>query len=122
MVDYRKDWHPYALEYVDKVEQTLQDMGCFEDIDKFNLNLLGDSISMYLKAKKELDEKGFVVTDQKGRLVANPCVGLVKNQQGVIIALMKELSISLRQRRMLHRDEMVDPESPISQLFDMMNE
>lgn len=117
MEGYRDNWHPYAKEYIEKVEQTLTEMGCFEEVDAFNLDLLGDSLTLYLRAKEELDKNGLVVTDQKGRKVANPCVGLVKNQQGVIISFMKELSISLRQRRFLVRDNMGDDDSPMDDLF-----
>lgn len=122
MVGYRDNWHPYAKEYIEKVEQTLTDMGCFEEVDGYNLDLLGDSITLYLKAKEELDKNGLTVIDQHGRMVANPCVGLVKNQQGVIISFMKELSLSLRQRRFLMKDNMASEETPIGQLFDMLNE
>lgn len=120
MVNYRESWHPYAKTYIDKVEETFKKMGCFEDVDKFNLDLLGDSLTLYLKAKEELDRNGLVVTDNKGRMVANPCVGLIKNQQGVIISFMKELSLSLRQRRFLLNSEMVKEDDPISKLFEDM--
>lgn len=112
-MEYRENWHPYAKEYIEKVEETLGEMGVLEGIDSFNLDLLGDSLTLYLKAKEELERSGLVVTDNKGRMVANPCVGLVKSQQGVILAFMKELSISLRQRRFLVKDQMVTDESPL---------
>lgn len=122
MEGYRENWHEYAKTYIAQVEKTLDEMGCFETIDGFNLDLLGDSLSLYLRAKEELDKNGLVVRDDRGRMVANPCVALVKNQQGVIIALMKELSISLRQRRFLTRDNIVVEENPLDKFLDQVSE
>ena len=123
MEGYRDNWHPFAKSYIQKVEDTLMQMGCFEEVDKFNLDLLGDSLSLYLKGKEELDKYGLLFTSDSGRKTANPCMQLVKSQQGVIIQLMKELSISLRQRRFLQRDSIIDndPMDEFLNKMEMMN-
>lgn len=106
--------------YIETVKAQLSEDGVMTETDEQNLNFLAEAVELYYRGLDELDRTGLVVTDNKNRVVANPAFSIVRSSQGTITALMKELSVSLRQRRMLKKDNMVNEESPISQLFDMM--
>lgn len=108
--------------YIEVIEKQLSDSGILEDADRENLQFLAEAVELYHRGLEELENSGLTVTDQKGRVVANPAFSIVRSSQSTITALLKELSISARQRRMMVKDNMVSEESPLSQLFDMIED
>jgi len=115
-------WNEETKKYIDTITGQMELLGVLEDADRANLTLLGDAHHLYTIAKEELDRNGLTVTDQKGRMVANPAFSVLRSQQSVMVALFKELSISTRQRRLLTKDAIVNEETPLGQLFGMLNE
>ncbi len=107
-------------EYMSVIERQMESLGVLEDADKENLKLLKIQIELYYRAVEELEEHGLTCVDQKGRMVMNPAFTVQRSAITNVIALMKELSISARQRRMLIKDDMADEHDPIDDfLADM---
>ena len=104
--------------YIEGVKEQMKNLGVFEETDGENLDLLASQIELYIRSMRELDEKGMVVTDQKGRMIANPCFSISRSCMTQITSLIKELSISTRQRRLLSKDSMTAESSPLDDFVD----
>ena len=113
---------PETQEYINTVKEQMETLGVITDTDRCNLDLMATQVELYFRALKDIEEKGLTCMDTKGRLCANPSFSVARSAMTQITALLKELSISTRQRRMLVKDDMVTEDSPISQLFDIMNQ
>lgn len=100
-------------EYMSVIEKQMESLGVLEDADKENLKLLKIQIELYYRAVDELEEHGLTVTDQKGRLVMNPAFTVQRSAITNVIALMKELSLSARQRRLLTSAGQTNEEDPM---------
>ena len=86
------DLSPETQSYIEIIRNQMEKLGCLEEADKANL---------YLRAMKDLDKNGLSVTDTKNRVVVNPAFNVQRSAMALITSLMKELSISARQRRFL---------------------
>lgn len=116
-------WNEETEKYIETITKQMESLGVLEQADIENLKLLGDAHHLYTKALKELEENGLTCTDQRGRLVSHPCFSVVRSQQAIMMGLWKELSVSLRQRRLLVKDAMVhEEEDPISLFLDKVGE
>lgn len=110
-------------EYMSVIEKQMESLGVLEEADKENLKLLKIQIELYYRAVDELEETGLTVTDQKGRLVMNPAFTVQRSAITNVIALMKELSLSARQRRLLTSAGQTNEEDPMDVfLREMSNE
>ena len=99
-------------EYMSVIEKQMESIGVLEDADRENLNLLKIQIELYYRAVDDLDKNGLTAKDKVGRSTVNPAFNIQRSAMANIIALMKELSISARQRRLLTsagQTEEVDP-------------
>lgn len=108
-------------EYMSVIEKQMESLGVLEDADKENLKLLKIQIELYYRAVDELEETGLTVTDQKGRLVMNPAFTVQRSAITNVIALMKELSLSARQRRLLTSAGQTNEEDPMDVFLREMN-
>ena len=107
-MNYRKE----TEEYMSVIEKQRESIGVLEDADRENLNLLKIQIELYYRAVDDLDKNGLTAKDKVGRSTVNPAFNIQRSAMANIIALMKELSISARQRRLLTsagQTEEVDP-------------
>ena len=107
-MNYRKE----TEEYMSVIEKQMESIGVLEDADRENLNLLKIQIELYYRAVDDLDKNGLTARDKVGRSTVNPAFNIQRSAMANIIALMKELSISARQRRLLTsagQTEEVDP-------------
>lgn len=107
-------------QYISVIKSQMTKLGVLEEADIENLKLLKTQIELYYRAIKELDEKGFTTLDKLNRTVTNPAFAIQRSAMTNIISLMRELSLSARQRRMLVKDEMTDEKDPLDEfLYDM---
>lgn len=106
--------------YMEVITKQMEKLGYLEDADRENLDLLRTQISLYYRALEELEEKGLTCYDKVGRLSVNPAFTIQRSAMSNIISLLKELSISARQRRMLIKDEVTDELDPLDVFMEGM--
>ena len=106
--------------YIDVIKKEMEGIGVLTDADRENLEFLQSQVELYNRALDELEEHGLTCVDQKGRMVMNPAFTVQRSAMVNVIALMKELSISARQRRMLIKDEITDEKDPLDEFLEGM--
>ncbi len=107
--------------YVKIVRDQLEKMGVLEPADEENLKFLAEQTELYNRALDELEKTGLTILDGKGKTVVNPVFQISRSAMTQITALMKELSVSCRQRRMLVKDNFVQEDDAMDlflQSFD----
>lgn len=107
--------------YIKVVRDQLEKMGVLEPADEENLKFLAEQTELYNRAMDEMDETGLTIVDKNGKQVANPAFQIARSAMCQITALMKELSVSCRQRRMLVKDCIVQDDDAMDlflQSFD----
>lgn len=107
--------------YISIVREELEKMKVLEPIDIENLNFLSTQVELYNRAMENIDTNGLTVINAHHETVANPAISIQRNAMSAIVSLLKELSISTRQRRMLIKDNIIDQSSPIEKLFEIVN-
>lgn len=98
--------------YIEVVKKQMESIGVLDDADKENLEFLTTQVELYNRALDDLENNGLTAKDKVGRSTVNPAFNIQRSAMANIIALMKELSISARQRRLLTsagQTEEVDP-------------
>ena len=114
------DYKEKTDHYMDVVTKQMEKLGYLEDADRENLDLLRTQISLYYRALEELEKNGLTCYDKVGRLSVNPAFTIQRSAMSNIISLLKELSISARQRRMLIKDEIADERDPLDEFLEGM--
>lgn len=110
-------------QYMSVIEKQMENLGVLEDADKENLKLLKIQIELYYRAVEELEKNGLTAYDKVGRLSVNPAFTIQRSAMVNIISLLKELSISARQRRLLTSAGQTDEDDPMDQfLKEMQND
>lgn len=107
--------------YVKIVREQLEKLGVLEKADEENLKFLAEQTELYNRAMDELDRTGLTILDNKGKTVVNPVFQVSRSAMTQITALMKELSVSCRQRRILVKDNFVQEDDAMDlflQSFD----
>lgn len=110
-------------QYMSVIEKQMETIGVLEDADKENLKLLKIQIELYYRAVDELEKNGLTAYDKVGRLSVNPAFTIQRSAMVNIISLLKELSISARQRRLLTSAGQTNEEDPMDVfLKEMQND
>ena len=107
--------------YINVIKREMESIGVLSDADKENIEFLTTQVELYNRALDDLEVKGLTVIDKQNRTVVNPAFNIQRSAMGNIIALMKELSITARQRRLLTKDEMVEEEDPLDIFLNKAN-
>lgn len=108
-------------EYMSVIEKQMESIGVLEDADRENLNLLKIQIELYYRAVDDLDKNGLTARDKVGRSTVNPAFNIQRSAMANIIALMKELSISARQRRLLTSAGQTEEVDPMDEFLQKIN-
>lgn len=111
---------PETKEYIDTITAQMEKIGFLEDADRKNIDLLASQYELYVRAVKDLDTNGFTITDTKNRRVVNPAFNIQRSAMTNIISLMRELSLSARQRRLLTNAGQVEEEDPMDLFLNKM--
>lgn len=106
--------------YMEVITKQMEKLGYLEDADRENLDLLRTQISLYYRALEDLEENGLTCHDKVGRLTVNPSFNIQRSAICNVIALLKELSISARQRRMLISAGQTNEEDPMDVFLKQM--
>ena len=106
--------------YMDVITRQMEKLGFLEEADRENLDLLRTQISLYYRALEELDKNGLTAYDKVGRLSVNPAFTIQRSAMTNILSLIKELSISARQRRLLTSAGQTNEEDPMDQFLKEM--
>lgn len=111
---------PETQEYIDTITAQMEKIGFLEDADRKNIDLLASQYELYVRAVKDLDTNGFTVTDKQNRKVVNPAFNIQRSAMTNIISLMRELSLSARQRRLLTSAGQTEEEDPMDLFLNKM--
>ena len=109
--------------YIEVIKREMESLGVMDDADKENLEFLTTQVELYNRALDELEKNGLTCYDKVGRLSVNPAFTIQRSAMVNIISLLKELSISARQRRLLTSAGQTDEDDPMDQfLKEMQND
>lgn len=111
---------PETKEYIDTITAQMEKIGFLEDADRKNIDLLASQYELYVRAVKDLDTNGFTITDTKNRKVVNPAFNIQRSAMTNILGLIRELSLSARQRRLLTSAGQVEEEDPMDLFLNKM--
>jgi len=111
-----------AENYIKIVRNQMESIGVLEEVDKQNLELLKYQVELYYRALEDLDENGLTTKDKHGKPITNPSFSIQRSAIQNITSLLRELSISARQRRFLTRDDIIVNEDPMDEFLNKMNE
>ena len=112
---------PETQDYISTITAQMEKIGFLEDADKKNIELLGTQYELYVRAMKELEQTGLTVTDKQNRTVVNPAFNVQRSAMVNIVSLIRELSLSARQRRLLSTAGQVEEDDPMDIFLDKMN-
>lgn len=104
--------------YMSVIENQMKNIGVLEDADIENLKLLKIQIELYYRAVEDLEKNGLTAIDKVGRSTVNPAFNIQRSAMANILGLMKELSISARQRRLLTDAGQIDPVDPMDEFLE----
>ena len=106
--------------YIDVIRREMENLGVMDDADKENLEFLTTQVELYNRALDELEKNGLTCYDKVGRLSVNPAFTIQRSAMVNILGLMKELSLSARQRRLLTSAGQTNEEDPMDQFLKEM--
>ena len=101
--------------------EMLQKNNLLDKLEEGNLSLLGDAYNLYLLAQDDVEKNGLTITED-GKSRINPALSIMTKEQNIILAMLKDYGISARSRKkLLKNDSDENPNSPLSQFLDMVN-
>lgn len=107
-----------AKQFIAAVSAKLSDVGAIEECDMGALRMLMVSYDMYVKASRELLEKGPLLYDRHGRPKVNPAATLTKNYYAQVLSFMKEYGLTVKSReRIKSMTPEVDEDNDILKFF-----
>lgn len=107
--------------YIDVIKKEMESIGVLSDADVENLEFLTTQVELYNRAIDDLDTNGFTTVDKLNRTVTNPAFAIQRSAMTNIISLMKELSLSARQRRLLTSAGQTEEEDPMDLFLNKVN-
>ena len=107
--------------YIEVVKKQMESIGVLDDADKENLEFLTTQVALYNRALDDLEKNGLTAKDKVGRSTVNPAFNIQRSAMANIIALMKELSISARQRRLLTSAGQTEETDPMDEFLQKIN-
>lgn len=108
--------------YIDVITKQMESIGVLEDADRENLGLLKFQVELYFRALEDLDVNGLCTKDKQNRTTTNPAFNVQRSAIQNITALLRELSISARQRRFLTKDAIIQEPDALDTFLNKMNE
>ena len=106
--------------YIEVVKKQMESIGVLDDADRENLDFLTTQVELYNRALDDLEKNGLTAVDKVGRSTVNPAFNIQRSAMANIISLMKELSISARQRRLLTSAGQVEETDPMDEFLEKM--
>lgn len=106
--------------YISTITKEMEGIGVLEEADKENLGLLKTQYELYVRALEDIEENGLTYIDKYGKRHTNPSFSIQRSAMQNITALLRELSISARQRRFLTKDSIVQEVDPMDEFLNSM--
>ena len=106
--------------YIEVIKREMESLGVMDDADKENLEFLTTQVELYNRALDELEKNGLTAYDKVGRLSVNPAFTIQRSAMVNILGLMKELSLSARQRRLLTSAGQTNEVDPMDEFLEKM--
>ena len=107
--------------YIEVVKKQMESIGVLDDADKENLEFLTTQVELYNRALDDLEKNGLTAKDKVGRSTVNPAFNIQRSAMANIIALMKDLSISARQKRLLTSAGQTEETDPMDEFLQKIN-
>lgn len=98
-------------------ESMVQDLGNIPDSYRVSLDLIADTLEVYMKAKDDVMKNGFMVTDLKDRNAKNPSVTVMNNCQNYLHKLLSSFGWTLLSKQKIKHLDGLDKDY----LDDLMN-
>lgn len=90
-----KNYDQQVQEYMCNVINCLEeDYGKIPESWRVSLDLIADNYSLYLQAKKDIDENGLMTIDKYGRPFRNPCYSVLNSAQLQLKDLLKSFALT----------------------------
>lgn len=117
MQDYviPKDIEKEASEYMKDVLEQLKDRGVIENVDTAALTMLARNYSMFIKASRQVEKDGMMITNNKGNLEAHPMIKVAKDAQVQAMKVMVEFGLTAKSRKKLPMMDKKEEDSPLEQ-------
>ena len=115
------DYKEKAENYIKIVKKQMENIGVLEEVDEQNLDLLKYQVQLYYRALDELDNNGLTSYDKNGKPCTNPAFSIQRSAIQNITSLLRELSISARQRRFLTSEGIINETDPMDEFLSKMN-
>lgn len=107
-----------AKAFIKAVYKKLTEIRAIEEVDAGALRMLMVSYDMYVKASRELIDKGPIIYDKRGNGKVNPAASLTKNYYAQVVTFMKEYGLTIKSReRIKAMTPEVDESNEIMQFF-----
>lgn len=106
--------------YIDVIKKEMEMIGVLSEADQANLEFLTSQCELYNRALEDLEKNGLTAVDLQNRKTVNPAFNIQRSAMTNIIALMKELSISARQRRLLTSAGQTEETDPMDEFLEKM--
>ena len=106
--------------YIDVITKQMESIGVLEEADKENLMLLKYQVELYHRALDELEQNGLTARDKMNRATVNPAFNIQRSAIQNITSLLRELSLSARQRRFLTKDAIINEPDALDEFLDKM--
>ncbi len=106
--------------YISTITKEMESIGVLEEADKENLGLLKTQYELYVRALDDIEKNGLTYIDKYDHKHTNPAFSVQRSAMQNITALLRELSISARQRRFLTKDAIVQTEDPMDEFLNSM--
>ena len=107
--------------YIDVIKKEMESIGALSDADRENLEFLKTQTELYNRALDDIEKNGLTAIDKAGRSTVNPAFTVQRSAMCNIISLMKELSLSARQRRLLTSAGQIDEVDPMDEFLSKIN-
>lgn len=110
-----KDIEKEASEYMKNVLQQLEERGVMENVDTAALTMLARNYSTFIRASKQVEKDGMMITNNKGNLEAHPMIKVAKDAQTQAMKVMVEFGLTAKSRKKLPSMDKKDDDSPLEQ-------
>lgn len=110
-----KDIEKEASEYMKDVLEKLKDRGVMENVDTAALTMLARNYSTFIRASKQVEKDGMMITNNKGNLEAHPMIKVAKDAQTQAMKVMVEFGLTAKSRKKLPSMDKKDDDSPLEQ-------
>lgn len=103
-----------SYQFIKGIINVFDKEGKLNSLDQLSLYMLANNINVYLDCEQKIAEKGIMAVSSYGNESVSPFVNLQKQTQTQIVAILKEMGLTLNSRSRINLNENNDiSDSPI---------